>query len=85
VLLEVDSWTGYLGEFTHAALTGSATGSRMRNLSTSMAARRSSHRAATSVSPRSSKPGHPALTRDRLSHVAHNYVRPETLSAANAG
>ena len=30
------------------------------------------------------KPGHPALTRDRLSHVAQNYVRAETLAAANA-
>ena len=30
------------------------------------------------------KPGHPALTRDRLSHVAQDYVRAEPLAAANA-
>jgi TnpA family transposase len=30
------------------------------------------------------KPGVPALTRDRLSHVDQNYVRAETLRAANA-
>ncbi len=30
------------------------------------------------------KPGHPALTRDRLSHVGQNYLRTDTLSAANA-
>lgn len=30
------------------------------------------------------KLGHPALTRDRLSHVAQNYLRTDTLAAANA-
>ena len=30
------------------------------------------------------KPGHPALKRDRLSHVAQNYLRADTLTAANA-
>jgi TnpA family transposase len=30
------------------------------------------------------KPGEPALTRDRLSHVDQNYVRAETHAAANA-
>ena len=30
------------------------------------------------------KPGHPALNRDRLSHVAQNYLRADTLTAANA-
>jgi hypothetical protein len=30
------------------------------------------------------KKGVPALERSRLSHVFQNYVRPETLAAANA-
>lgn len=83
VLLEVDTWTGYLGEFTHAGLTGSATGSRMRDLSTSMAAVLVAQGCNLGFAP-IVKPGHPALTRDRLSHVAQNYVRAETLAAANA-
>jgi len=83
VLLEVDAWTGYLGEFTHTAMSGSATGSRMRDLSTSMAAVLIAQGCNLGFAP-IVKPGHPALTRDRLSHVAQNYVRAETLAAANA-
>jgi hypothetical protein len=59
VLLEVDAWTGYLGEFSHAGLSTAAAGSRMRDLSTSMVA-------------------------DRLSNVSQNYIRADTLAAANA-
>ncbi len=83
VLLEVDVWTGYLGEFTHAGMSGSATGSRMRDLSTSMAAVLVAQGCNLGFAP-IVKPGHPALTRDRLSHVTQNYVRAETLAAANA-
>ena len=53
VLLEVDAWTGYLGEFTHAGVSAGSAGSRMRDLATSWL-RCSSPRAATWVSPRSS-------------------------------
>jgi hypothetical protein len=67
VLLEVDAWTGYLGEFTHTAMSGSATGSRMRDLSTSMAAVLIAQGCNLGFAP-IVKPGHPALTRDRLSH-----------------
>jgi len=66
VLLEVDAWTGYLGEFTHTAMSGSATGSRMRDLSTSMAAVLIAQGCNLGFAP-IVKPGHPALTRDRLS------------------
>ena len=83
VLLEVDAWTGYLGEFTHAGMSASSAGSRMRDLSTSMAAVLVAQGCNLGFAP-IVKPGHPALTRDRLSHVAQNYVRAETLAAANA-
>jgi hypothetical protein len=83
VLLEVDAWTGYLGEFTHAAMSAGSAGSRMRDLATSMAAVLVAQGCNLGFAP-IVKPGHPALTRDRLSHVAQNYVRAETLAAANA-
>lgn len=83
VLLEVDAWTGYLGEFTHTAMGGAASGSRMQDLSTSMAAVLIAQGCNLGFAP-IVKPGHPALTRDRLSHVAQNYVRADTLAAANA-
>ena len=83
VLLEVDAWTGYLGEFTHAGMSAGSAGSRMRDLATSMAAVLVAQGCNLGFAP-IVKPGHPALTRDRLSHVAQNYVRAETLAAANA-
>lgn len=83
VLLEVDAWTGYLGEFTHAGMTAAAAGSRMRDLSTSTAAVLIAQGCNLGFAP-IVKPSHPALTRDRLSHVSQNYVRADTLTAANA-
>jgi TnpA family transposase len=79
VLLEVDAWNGYLSEFTHVA----ATGSRMEDFATSMAAVLVAEGCNLGFAP-VVKPGHPALTRDRLSHVAQNYLRTDTLAAANA-
>jgi Tn3 transposase DDE domain len=79
VLLEVDAWNGYLSEFTHVA----ATGSRMEDRATSMAAVLVAEGCNLGFAP-VVKPGHPALTRDRLSHVAQNYLRTDTLAAANA-
>lgn len=83
VLLEVDAWTGYLGEFSHAGLSTAAAGSRMRDLSTSMAAVLIAQGCNLGFAP-IVKSGHPALTRDRLSHVSQNYIRADTLAAANA-
>jgi TnpA family transposase len=79
VLLEVHAWTGYLAEFTHLA----GTGTRMEDLATSMAAVLIAEGANLGLTP-VVKPGHPALTRDRLSHVRQNYLRAETITAANA-
>ncbi len=64
VLLEVDAWTGYLAEFTHVAESGT----RMADLATSMAAVLVAEGCNLGLAP-VVKPGHPALTRDRLSHV----------------
>ena len=83
VLLEVHAWTGYLSEFTHVAMADGPTGSRMADLATSMAAVLVAEGCNLGFAP-VVKPGHPALTRDRLSHVAQNYLRAETLTAANA-
>ena len=83
VLLEVDAWTGYLSEFTHMAMADGQSGSRMADLTTSMAAvlvAEGCNLGFASVV----KPGHPALTRARLSHVRQNYLRADTLAAANA-
>jgi hypothetical protein len=79
VLLEVDAWTGYLAEFSHVAEFGS----RMEDLATSLAAVLVAEGCNLGLAP-VVKPGHPALTRDRLSHVGQNYLRTDTLSAANA-
>ena len=79
VLLEVDAWTGYLSEFSHVAEFGT----RMQDLATSLAAVLVAEGCNLGLAP-VVKPGHPALTRDRLSHVGQNYLRTDTLSAANA-
>jgi TnpA family transposase len=83
VLLEVNAWTGYLSEFHHIAMADGSSGSRMEDLATSMAAVLVAEGCNLGFAP-VVKPGHPALTRDRLSHVAQNYLRTETLTAANA-
>ncbi len=77
VLLEVHSWTGFLEEFTHTA--GRAT--RLEDLAVSLTAVlvaescNVGHRPVANASV-------PALTYDRLSHVAQNYLRAETFTAA---
>jgi hypothetical protein len=79
LLLEVHAWTGYLDAFTHV----SEAGSRMSDLATSVAAVLIAQGCNLGFIP-VMKPGHPALTRDRLSHVEQSYLRAETLAAANA-
>jgi len=83
VLLEVHAWTGYLTEFHHVTLADSSAGSRMQDLATSLAAVLVAEGCNLGFAP-VIKAGHPALTRDRLSHVAQNYLRTDTLTAANA-
>jgi hypothetical protein len=80
VLLEVMSWAPELAE----AFTPVSGGrSRVDGLPVSVAACLSAHAMNIGYRPVAKK-GVPALERARLSHVYQNYVRPETLAAANA-
>jgi TnpA family transposase len=79
LLLEVHAWTGCLDEFTN--VSGSAT--RLEGLHITAAALLVAEACNVGLTP-VTKAGDPALTRDRLSHVAQNYLRAETFSAANA-
>lgn len=79
LLLEVDAWTGFTSEFTHLAESGT----RMEDLAVSACAVLVAESCNIGFTP-VTKPGVPALTRDRLSHVEQNYVRADTISAANA-
>jgi TnpA family transposase len=87
VLLEVHSWTGFLSAFTHVTeqVTGNDTGAdtRMADVELSVAACLVAEGCNLGFAP-VVKPGNPAFSRDRLSHVDQNYLRAETLSAANA-
>jgi TnpA family transposase len=78
LLLEVHGWTGCLDEFTHL----SETGARMDDLALSVAAVLVAEACNIGLHP-AAKPGVPALRRDRLSHVDQNYIRAETIRAAN--
>jgi TnpA family transposase len=79
VILEVMSWAPVLAE----AFTVSGGRSRLDDLPTSVAACLAAHAMNIGYRPVAKK-GIPALERARLSHVFQNYVRPETLAAANA-
>lgn len=79
VLLEVHSWTGFLSEFSHV----SEASARMGQLDVSVAAILVAEACNVGLTP-VIKDGHPALTRGRLTHVDQNYVRADTLRAANA-
>jgi TnpA family transposase len=78
LLLEVHDWTGYLDEFTHI----SGAGARIDDLPVSVAAVLVAEACNIGFRP-VVKPGVPALTRDRLSHVDQSYVRAETIAAAS--
>jgi TnpA family transposase len=80
VLLEVMSWAPEIGEAFTAASGGR---SRLEDLPVSVAACLAAHAMNVGYRPVAKK-GAPALERSRLSHVFQNYVRPETLAAANA-
>ena len=80
VILEVMSWAPELAE----AFTPVSGGrSRLDDLPVSVAACLAAHAMNIGYRPVAKK-GVPALERARLSHVFQNYVRPETLAAANA-
>ena len=79
IILEVDAWTGFSLEFSH----GSGAESRLEDLKASLCAVLVSQACNIGYRPlvRSNVA---ALTRERLNFVAANYVRTETLEAANA-
>lgn len=82
LLLEVHKWTGIFDEFVHHAMVDTAVGTRMEDHAISMAAVLVAEGCNLGYTP-VVKAGIVALSRDRLSHVSQNYVRTETLSAAN--
>jgi Tn3 transposase DDE domain len=79
LLLEVHGWTGFLQEYTHVGERGP----RMDGLPVSVAALLVAEACNVGLTP-VTDPNSPALTRGRLSHVDHNYLRADTHSAANA-
>jgi TnpA family transposase len=79
LVLEIGARTGFIDAFTHA----SEAGSRLGGLGTSISAVLVAEACNTGFEPLVC-PDVPALRRSRLSWVKHNYVRAETLTAANA-
>ncbi|MDT8913481.1 Tn3 family transposase [Amycolatopsis sp. PS_44_ISF1] len=79
VLLEVFSWTGADAAFT--SITGGE--ARLSDLNVTIAALLVAEACNIGWRP-VLKPGMPALTRDRLAHVNANYLRLDTIRAANA-
>jgi TnpA family transposase len=79
VLLEVAEWTGYADAFE--SITGG--GFRLGDLEVSLAALLVAQACNTGLTPVVSSEV-PALTRNRLQHVDQNYLRTETIKAANA-
>lgn len=79
LVLEVMSWhPQFVGAFTHT----SANEARVADLGLSVAAVLCAHAMNVGFAPVTT-PGAEALTRDRLHHVDQNYVRFETMAAAN--
>jgi TnpA family transposase len=79
LLFEVHSWTGFLDAFTHVS-EGS---SRMAGLDISLVALLVAESCNIGLTP-VINPHYPQLTRSRLSHVDQNYLRGDTIAAANA-
>jgi TnpA family transposase len=79
LLLEVEARTGFAGAFTHA----SEAGARIGDLTTSIGAVLVAEACNTGFEPLI-RPDVPALRRSRLSWVKQNYLRAETIAAANA-
>lgn len=79
ILLEVQAWTGFADAFTHL----SEARARAADLATSLCAVLLAEACNVGLEPLV-HPAVPALTRARLSWVGQNYLRGETLAAANA-
>lgn len=79
LLLEIQARTGFASEFTHI----SEARSRVDDLSTTICAVLIAEACNVGLTPLV-RTGLPALERDRLLYVQHNYLRPETISLANA-
>jgi hypothetical protein len=79
VLLEIQARTGFMNEFTHPQ-EGKA---KITDFSISLCAVLIASACNIGFSPLIRKDV-PALTRDQLDWVQQNYLRPETLTAANA-
>ncbi|WP_430626202.1 Tn3 family transposase [Sulfobacillus thermotolerans] len=79
LLLEVHQWTGFADAFTHV----SEGGDRIQDLALSICAVLLTQACNIGWEP-VVNPAVPALARDRLAWVAQNYIRAETLAAANA-
>ena len=79
LVLEIEARTGFVDAFTHA----SEAGSRIGGLGTSISAVLIAEACNTGFEPLV-RPDIPALRRSRLSWIKHNYLRAETLVAANA-
>ncbi len=78
-LFEVHSWTGFLDSFGHV----SDRRTRMEGLLVSLVALLVSQSCDIGLTP-VIDPENKALTRSRLSHVDQNYLRADTIAAANA-
>jgi Tn3 transposase DDE domain/Domain of unknown function (DUF4158) len=78
-LLEIQARTGFASEFSHI----SEARSRLDDLPTSICAVLLAEACNVGLTPMVRK-GIPALERDRLLYVQQNYIRPETISRANA-
>jgi TnpA family transposase len=79
LLFEVHAWTGFLHAFTHV----STHTTRMDGLLTSLVAVLVSESCNVGLTP-VINPNLAELTRARLSHVDQNYLRADTIAAANA-
>ena len=79
VIAEVAAWTGFAEEFTHV----SEAGARVDDLTTSVCAVLVAEAANVGLGP-VARSDVAALTPGRLSWVAQNYLRADTLVAANA-
>ena len=79
LLLEIQARTGFASEFSHV----SEGRSRLDDLPTSICAVLLAEACNIGLTPMIRK-GIPALERDRLLYVQQNYIRPDTLSRANA-
>jgi TnpA family transposase len=79
LFLEIQARTGFASEFSHI----SEARSRLEDLPTSICAVLLAEACNVGLTPMVRK-GIPALERDRLLYVQQNYIRPDTISRANA-